>query len=72
MSEKMTRVDASEISEVTLTVGAAVADTAATDSSPFGYAQQQADDLVDRVNELIDDVTALAAQVAEIRATLVD
>lgn len=35
---------------VTATVGAAVATTAPTTETPYGYAQQQAIDLVARVN----------------------
>lgn len=34
------------------TVGAAVASTAATNSSPYGYSQTQADAIVARLNEI--------------------
>lgn len=34
------------------TVGAAVASTAATNSSPYGYSQAQADAIVARLNEI--------------------
>lgn len=34
------------------TVGAAVASTAATNSSPYGFAQAQADAIVARLNEI--------------------
>ena len=43
------------------TIGAAVATTAATNSSPYGYAQAQADAIVARVNQLLVDVAAIQA-----------
>jgi len=48
------------------TVGAAVATTAATSSTPFGFAEAQANDLVARVNQLRVDVLALKATINEI------
>lgn len=45
------------------TVGAAVAGTAATNSTPYGFAQAQADAIVANVNALRVDVLALAAKI---------
>ena len=56
---------------VTLTTGAALAGTAATNSTPYGFSQAQADGLIARVNTLIADNIALAALVNELRAALV-
>ena len=47
------------IADAAITVGAALATTAATNSSPYGFTQTQADGLIARVNALIVDVTAL-------------
>jgi|GEM_PF-1132954 len=56
---------------VTLTVGAPVDMTPATDTSPYGFATaQQADDLVARVNQLIADVTAINALLSQIRTDM--
>lgn len=46
------------------TVGAAVSATAPTNSSPYGFGQQQATDIIARINELRADVLALRASVA--------
>lgn len=56
---------------VTTTVPSAVATTSATNSSPYGYAQTQADALVTNVNALRVDVLALATLVNQLRADLV-
>jgi len=57
---------------VTTTVGAAVATTAPTNSSPYGFGQTQATDLVARVNQLRADVLALTDLTNELRASLVE
>lgn len=58
---------------VTATVGAAVVTTAATNTSPFGFATgAQADALVARVNSLRTDVLALTTLCNELRAALVE
>jgi hypothetical protein len=44
---------------VAATVGAAIATTAATNSSPYGFSQAQADQLIARVNALRVDVLAI-------------
>lgn len=56
---------------VTTTVGSAVAGTAATNSSPYGFAQSQADAIVTNINALRTDVIAIAALVDELRAAVV-
>lgn len=56
---------------VTLTTGAALATTAATQTTPYGFSQAQADGLIDRVNSLIADNIALAALVDELRTVIV-
>ena len=57
---------------VTGTVGAAVAVTGATNSTPFGYTTAaQANDLVARVNQLRADVLALTTVVNQLRGLLV-
>lgn len=53
---------------VTSTAGAAVATTAPTNSSPYGFSQQQATDMIARVNQLIVDNAALTVLVNELRA----
>jgi len=53
------------------TVGAALATTAATTSTPYGFSQAQADGLIARVNALIVDNAALVALVNKLRADLV-
>jgi hypothetical protein len=51
------------------TVGAAVVTTAATNTSPFGFATAgQANDLVSRVNQLRDDILALQTRIGQIQA----
>lgn len=55
----------------TATVGAAVATTGATNTTPYGFTTAaQANDLVSRVNQLRDDVTALVARVTEAKADI--
>lgn len=56
---------------VSATVGSAVAGTAATNSSPYGYAQAQADAIVANINALRADVLTLIAAHNQIRADLV-
>ena len=56
---------------VTTTVGAAVATTAATATSPYGFAQAQADALVANINALRVDVLALTVLVNQLRADAV-
>ena len=56
---------------VTATVGASLATTAATTSTPYGFSQAQADGLIARVNALIVDNAALVALTNELRAALV-
>lgn len=57
---------------VAATVGAAVAVTGASNSTPFGYTTAaQANDLVARVNQLRADVLALTALVNQLRGLLV-
>lgn len=46
---------------ITTTVGSAVAGTAATSTSPFGYAEAQANAIVANVNALRVDLLALVA-----------
>ncbi len=53
---------------VTSTAGASVATTAPTNSSPYGFSQQQATDLIARVNQLLVDNAALTTLVNELRA----
>lgn len=53
------------------TAGAAVATTAPTNTSPYGFSQQQATDLVARVNQLLVDNAALIAECNALRAALV-
>lgn len=57
---------------VTTTVGAALATTAATTSTPYGFSQVQADGLIARVNALRVDVLALTALLNELRAAEVE
>lgn len=56
---------------VTTTVGAAVDDTAATSTTPFGYAEAQANAIVANVNALRVDVLALTTLVNQLRSDLV-
>ncbi|TCR64704.1 hypothetical protein [Bosea sp. BK604] len=57
---------------ISLTIGAAVVGTAATQTTPYGYATQaQADALVARVNQLRTDMTAAFGLLLAIRAALV-
>lgn len=57
---------------VTTTVGSAVAGTAATNSSPYGFAQAQADAIVANVNALRVDVLALNVLLTALRTALVN
>lgn len=57
---------------VSATVGAALATTAATNSTPYGFSQAQADGLIARVNALIVDNAAQTALINELRAALVE
>ena len=57
---------------VTATVGSAVATTAATDSTPFGYAEAQANAIVANINALRVDVLAVVALVNRLRSDLVE
>jgi len=58
---------------VTLTTGAALATTAVTQTTPYGFATQaQGDLLTTRINTLIADNIALNALVTELRAALVE
>jgi hypothetical protein len=63
---------ASAQAAVTATVGAALATTAATTSTPYGFSQAQADGLIARVNALIVDNAALIVLVNEQRTTLIN
>lgn len=56
---------------VTATTGAAVATTAATSTTPFGYAEAQANAIVTNVNTLRVDLLAVNVLLTEIRAALV-
>lgn len=57
---------------VTATAGAALATTAATTSTPYGFSQTQADGLIARVNALLVDNAALIALVNEQRTVLIN
>ena len=57
---------------VTSTVGDAVVTTAATITTPYGYAQAQADAIVANVNTLRVDLLATVALANECRAALVE
>lgn len=57
---------------VSATVGTAVATDAATNSSPYGFTQTQADALVARVNQLRADVLALTTLANELRTALLN
>lgn len=58
---------------VTKATGAALATTAATQTTPFGFATQaQADLLTTRINTLIADNAAAIVLLNEIQATLVE
>ena len=57
---------------VTDTVGSAVVTTTATNSSPYGYTQAQANAIVTNVNTLRADVITLTTLVNELRAALVE
>ena len=57
---------------VTATVGAALATTSATQATPYGFSQAQADGLIARVNALIVDNAALVVLVNELRTTLIN
>lgn len=57
---------------VTDTVGAALATTAATQTTPYGFSQAQADGLISRVNALIVDNAAKTVLINELRASLVE
>lgn len=57
---------------VTTTVGSAVAGTAATNSTPYGYSQAQADAIVTNINALRVDVLATVALVNKLRTDLVE
>ena len=58
---------------VTKTVGAAVATTAATNSTPYGYTTAaQADDIVTRLNQAIVDIGALETLVNRLRTEIVN
>ncbi len=54
-----------DIPTLTATVGAALATTAATTTTPYGFSQAQADGLIARVNALIVDNVALRAAARE-------
>lgn len=56
---------------VTTTVAGAVAGTAATSTTPFGYAQAQADAIVTNVNALRVDLLAMNTLLTELRAAAV-
>lgn len=56
---------------VTATVGSAVATTAATSSTPFGYAEAQANAIVANVNALRVDLLAVVTLVNQLRSDLV-
>jgi hypothetical protein len=68
LSQNQLPVVATVGAAVTPTVGAAVATTAATNASPYGYAQAQADALVANVNTLRTDVLALATLANALRS----
>ncbi len=57
---------------VTATVGAALATTAATQTTPYGFSQAQADGLIARVNALIVDNAALVVLINENRTILIN
>lgn len=57
---------------VTTTVGSAVATTAATNTSPYGYDQAQADAIVTNINALRVDVLAINTLVTALRLALVN
>lgn len=64
---------ASAQAEVTKTTGAAVATTAVTQTTPWGFASQAQGDLITtRLNTLIADNAALVTLVNELRAALVE
>ena len=76
MPDRVIRIDedqygSADQAAVTTTVGSAVAGTAATDSSPFGYAQAQADAIVTNINALRVDLLAMNTLLTAIRASLV-
>jgi hypothetical protein len=52
-------------------VGSAVATTAATDSTPFGYAEAQANAIVANLNAVRVDVLAVVTLVNQLRSDLV-
>lgn len=67
----------SEQAAVTTTIGAAVtqtgvavATTSATNSSPYGYSQAQANAIVTNVNATVTDVAALTARLNQARADI--
>ncbi|HSV73469.1 MAG TPA: hypothetical protein VLH79_06895 [Chthonomonadales bacterium] len=69
----VTRRTGSAGAQVTGTSGAALATTAVTQSSPYGFATQaQGDLLTTRINTLLVDVAALTTLVNELRTTLVN
>jgi hypothetical protein len=51
---------------------AAVAATAATDSTPFGYAEAQANAIVAELNKAVTDIANLTTLVNELRTALVN
>lgn len=57
---------------VTTTVGSAVAGTAATNSTPYGYSQAQADAIVANINALRVDLLAMNTLLTELRAAEVE
>jgi hypothetical protein len=67
----VTRRASSSQAAVTTTVGSAVATTGATSSTPFGYAEAQANAIVTNVNALRVDVLALTTLVNQLRSELV-
>lgn len=77
MAEKTVRVDeeadaSADQAAVTTTVGAAVAATGATNSSPYGYVgAAQADAIVTNINTLRVDLLAINTALTAIRAALV-
>ncbi|HVT74580.1 MAG TPA: hypothetical protein VHD61_15710 [Lacunisphaera sp.] len=50
----------------------AVATTAATDVSPYGYTQAQADAIVAQLNAAVADIAALTTLVNELRTALIN
>lgn len=56
---------------ITPTIGGALATTAATTSTPYGFSQAQADGLIARVNQLLADVAALTTLCHAQRTALV-